>query len=64
MFWQYDEFLINQIGRNEWPHYEKDEMGRDEGIWYPGIPGKKVAMKMKEQTMNPKNLSSASKRWY
>jgi hypothetical protein len=39
VFWQYDESLINRIGRNEWPHYEKDEMGRDEGIWYPGLPG-------------------------
>ena len=27
VFWQYDEFLINQIGRNEWPHYEKRRNG-------------------------------------
>ena len=39
VFWQYDEFLINQIGRDEWPHYEKDEIGRDLGIWYPGMSG-------------------------
>jgi hypothetical protein len=37
VFWQYDEFLLNKIGRNEWPHYEKDDQGRDLGIWYPGF---------------------------
>jgi len=36
VFWQYDEYLIKRIGRNEWPHYEKDEAGTNQGIWYPG----------------------------
>jgi len=39
VFWQYDEYLLRQIGRNEWPHYEKDNQGRDQGIWYPGFSG-------------------------
>ena len=36
VFWEYDEYLIERIGRNEWPHYESDVDGRHLGIWYPG----------------------------
>jgi hypothetical protein len=39
IFWEYDEYLINEVGRNEWPHYEKGIHGNDLGIWYPGLSG-------------------------
>lgn len=39
VFHQYDEYLVNTVGRNEWPHYEKDDQGKDLGIWYPGMVG-------------------------
>jgi len=43
VFHQYDEYLVEKIGRNEWPHYEKDDLGRLEGIWMPeknGVEGR------------------------
>jgi len=39
VFHQYDEHLVNTVGRNEWPHYEKDDEGKELGIWYPGQAG-------------------------
>ena len=39
VFWQYDEYLLNRIDRDEWPHYEKDDLGNHLGIWYPGLDG-------------------------
>jgi hypothetical protein len=38
IFWQYDNHLIQNMGRNEWPHYEKDPEGKD-AIWFPYIDG-------------------------
>jgi hypothetical protein len=34
-FWQYDDYLLRKIGRNEWPHYEKDDSGGVAQIWIP-----------------------------
>ena len=39
VFWQFDDYLLNEIGRNEWPHYERDAQGRDLGIWMPNEDG-------------------------
>lgn len=39
VFHQYDQHLVNTVGRNEWPHYEKDDQGKDLGIWYPNQTG-------------------------
>lgn len=39
VFWQYDDYLLSEIGRNEWPHYEKDAQGKDLGIWMPNKSG-------------------------
>lgn len=35
VFWQYDEFLLQEIGKNEWPHYEKDDDNGTAEIWIP-----------------------------
>jgi len=40
IFHHYDEHLVKKINRNDWPHYEKDELGKDLGIWYPNQDGK------------------------
>ena len=51
VFWQYDEYLINEIGRNEWPHYEKDDLGIDLGIWYPGQAGNEGCFEEAEESL-------------
>ena len=51
VFWEYDEYLIERIGRNEWPHYESDVDGRHLGIWYPGRgTGTKATMSRRGRT--------------
>ena len=38
VFWQYDQYLVRDIGRDEWPHYEKKPDGKD-GIYFPNKDG-------------------------
>ena len=35
VFWEYGDTLIRTIGRDEWPHHEKDERGRSLGVYAP-----------------------------
>ncbi len=35
LFWEYTGALIHEIGRDEWPHHERDERGRSQGIYAP-----------------------------
>jgi hypothetical protein len=35
LFWEYERSLIRSIGRDEWPHHEKDVRGRPKGVYAP-----------------------------
>jgi Z1 domain/Type III restriction enzyme, res subunit len=35
VFWERPDALIRTIGRSEWPHHERDERGRSQGIYAP-----------------------------
>ena len=35
VFWEYDSYLLNKMGRDEWPHHEKDSRGRPRGVYVP-----------------------------
>lgn len=35
LFWEYERTLIRPIGRDEWPHHQKDVRGRPRGIYTP-----------------------------
>lgn len=35
VFNEYDSFLIKEIGRDEWPHHERDSRGKYVGVWHP-----------------------------
>ena len=37
VFWEYNEYLLHRMGRDEWHHIEKDSMGRSRGVWVPPI---------------------------
>jgi len=37
VFWEYNEYLLHRMGRDEWPHHEKDSMGRSQGVWVPPV---------------------------
>ena len=37
VFWEYDQYLLHQMGRNEWPHHEKTSMGRPLGVYMPPL---------------------------
>jgi hypothetical protein len=38
-FWRYDGWVIREIERNGWPHYERDHHGRPRGIYVPPLSG-------------------------
>jgi hypothetical protein len=38
VFWQYDDWLLQTIDRNEWPHHEKDRRGLELGVYVPPTP--------------------------
>jgi hypothetical protein len=35
VFWEYDSYLLHRMDRNEWPHHEKDAMGKARGVYVP-----------------------------
>ena len=35
VFWDYDRWLVHEMGRDEWPHHERDPRGRHSGIYVP-----------------------------
>ena len=37
VFVDYETFLIHEMGRNEWPHHEKDHRGKPLGVYYPAM---------------------------
>jgi len=39
VFWEYDRWLLHRMGRNEWPHHEKDVSGKSLGIYVPPPKG-------------------------
>lgn len=38
LFWEYERALIRAIGKDDWPHHEKDERGRPLGVYVPDRP--------------------------
>ncbi len=36
VFNEYDAYLLRTIGRDEWPHHERDDSGKYLGVWVPG----------------------------
>ena len=36
VFNEYDAFLLRTIGRDEWPHHERNDSGKYLGVWIPG----------------------------
>lgn len=39
VFREFDPWVIRRVGRDEWPHYEKDRRGKSRGIYVPPLPG-------------------------
>ena len=39
VFWEYDRWLLHRMGRNEWPHHEKDASGKSLGVYIPPLRG-------------------------
>jgi len=35
VFNEYDSFLVKKIERDEWPHHERDDGGKYQGVWNP-----------------------------
>ena len=63
VFHQYDEHLVNTVGRNEWPHYEKDGEGKDLGIWYPNQTGGDGYYRRGYVNDESQKIPGASQRW-
>ena len=36
VFNEYDAYLLRTIGRDEWPHHERNDSGKYLGVWIPG----------------------------
>lgn len=37
VFWDYDRWLVHDMGRNEWPHHERGPHGKYRGIYIPNV---------------------------
>lgn len=48
-FWIYDRWLLNRMGRDEWPHHEKDASGKSLGVYVPPMPPKRDGVHTREQ---------------
>ena len=51
VFWEYDRWLVHEMGRDEWPHHERDPRGQYSGIYVPDRDPAKLGQHTDEERL-------------
>jgi hypothetical protein len=51
VFWDFDRWLVHEMGRDEWPHHERDPRGRHSGIYVPDRDPAKLGQTTDEERL-------------